>query len=131
VTDDLIDMVSKTDLQYVARCDHSAISVRLNLDQTQTGPGLWRCSPSLTEDLRLYKELTVFCANTEYYIPNLDALLQWDFLTCRLKSFIQAYSNEAAAKRCHHYTYLQHTRIRLLRQPTDAASTTHFALVES
>ena len=40
VTDDLIDMISKTGLPYIVRCDHPAIPIRLNLGQTQTGPGV-------------------------------------------------------------------------------------------
>ncbi|KAG0736711.1 hypothetical protein G6F23_010785 [Rhizopus arrhizus] len=98
ITADLIDMVDNHDIKYVARCDHSAISTYLTLGCTRTGPGIWRCNPYLVQDPHFRTELTAFCTNAEHFLSDLGTPLLWDLLKCRLKSFIQTFSNKAAAQ---------------------------------
>ncbi|KAG0735934.1 hypothetical protein G6F23_011255 [Rhizopus arrhizus] len=88
ITADLIDMVYNRDIKYVARCGHSAISIYLTLG----------CNPYLAQDPHFRAKLTAFCTNAEHFLPDLDTPLLWDLLKCRLKSFIQTFSNKAAAQ---------------------------------
>ncbi|KAG0789803.1 hypothetical protein G6F26_007930 [Rhizopus arrhizus] len=129
ITADLIDMVDNQDIKYVARCDHSAISTYLTLRCTRTGPGIWHCNPYLAQDPHFRAELTAFCTNAEHFLSNLDTPLLWDLLKCRLKSFIQAFSNKSAAQRRRNRNKLQRTRKWLLRQPTDDETNAQIASV--
>ncbi|KAG0891294.1 hypothetical protein G6F34_011801 [Rhizopus arrhizus] len=131
ITADLIDMVDNQDIKYVARCDHSAISIYLTLGCTRTGPGILRCNPCLAQDPHFRAELTAFCANAEHFLPDLDIPLLWDLLKCRLKSFIQTFSNKAAAQRRHNLNKLHRMRKWLLRQPTGDETNAQIASVES
>ncbi|KAG1436876.1 hypothetical protein G6F56_013368 [Rhizopus delemar] len=64
-------------------------------------------------------------------MPDIDTPLKWDFFKCRLKSFIQAYSNKAAAKRRRNQKHLQRVRNRILRQPVDEINTEKLSSIES
>lgn len=131
VTDDMSNLISKPELRYVPRCDHSAISLRFSFGDVRSGPGLWHCHPHLVQDPLFRSELTALCENAEQYMPDIDTPLKWDFFKCRLKSFIQAYSNKAAAKRRRNQKHLQRVRNRILRQPVDEINTEKLSSIES
>lgn len=123
-------MVDNHDIEYGARCDHFAIPTHLTLGCTRTVPRIWRCNPYLAQDPHLRVELTFFCTNAEHFLSELDTYLLWDLFNCRLKSFIQTFSNKTAAHRRCNLNKLQRMRKQLLRQPTDDKTNAQLASVE-
>ncbi|EIE75892.1 hypothetical protein RO3G_00596 [Rhizopus delemar RA 99-880] len=115
VTNDLKYDVSRPAVQYVPRCDHSAISINLLFGTQRSGPGIWRCNPYLVQDLSFRKELKSFCDAASRYIPDLDAPSQWDHFKIVLKGFIQAFFHKLHAKHRRKEVYLQRQRHKLIR----------------
>ncbi|KAG1136220.1 hypothetical protein G6F37_012136 [Rhizopus arrhizus] len=115
VTHDLQDDVDSPNITYVARCNHSAISVSISLGQPRIGPGLWRCNPFLATDPKFRKELQVFCSGAAQYMLDMEVQIKWDYFKAQLKRFVQDYSNKAQARMRQSQSRLQRQRRKLLK----------------
>lgn len=100
VSNDLRFRVSQPKIQYVTRCDHSAVSVIF----------------TLVQDKKFRRELYSFCDIAVQHLPTLDTPERWDRLKVVMKGFVQNYTHKASSKTQRQQNYLHKQRTALLRQ---------------
>ncbi|KAG1452491.1 hypothetical protein G6F56_007808 [Rhizopus delemar] len=131
ISNDLRVCVSQPKIQYVTRCDHSAVSVIFTLGEIRTGPGIWRCNPHPVKDKNFRRELYSFCDIAVLHLPTLDAPERWDRLKVVMKGFVQNYTHKSSSKIQRQQNYLHKQRTILLRQPQNENAIDALKHVES
>ena len=93
------------DIDYIADCkilpglqtDHSFVLLKIVLDKTLRGPGLWKLNSKLLEDLIYLEEIKKCIATSRLQTKQVDPSIRWEIVKNNIVNLSKDYAKYKAA----------------------------------
>ena len=128
----LLQACKGTDIEICPASDHSRITLKLEADEFQRGPGNWRFNNSLLNDDQFLTDLTLKCNLWKDIYQYLPPVERWEVFKGELSNFCRRESKIRARKCSHEETSLHEmaATIEMEMQKSDAPERLHNVMEE-